>query len=81
MAIATGCLELLQILFEELTDVNVESGIDIRKRTKDEGESLMSKNEITIKKRTPLQLACAMGVFKIVEYLLTKGANPNGVSN
>jgi hypothetical protein len=35
-------------------------------------------NEKYIKKRTPLQLACALGLFKIVEILLKKGARANG---
>ena len=29
-----------------------------------------TKNENVIKKRTPLQLACALGLFEIVDFLL-----------
>lgn len=37
------------------------------------------KGDKPIKKRSPLQLACALGLYKQVELLLVKGANPNGV--
>ena len=80
VAVATGCLESLSILFEELTWTSVESGIEIKKKFKDENEEMMLlKGEKPIKSRTPLQLACALGLFKIVELLLLKGANPNGI--
>ena len=68
------------IIFEEMTWIQVDAGIEIKKKFKEENEELMLlKGEISLKKRTPLQLACALGLFKIVELLLLKGANPNGI--
>lgn len=79
VAVATGSLECLLILFEELTNIQIEHGLEIRKRQKDDTDSLMLKAEKTQKKRTPLQMACALGLYKIVEFLLGKGANANGI--
>jgi hypothetical protein len=39
--VATGCLESVNIIFEEMTWINVESGIEIKKKFKDEQEELM----------------------------------------
>jgi hypothetical protein len=53
--VATGCLESCNIIFEELTWINADAGIEIKKKFKDENEELMLlKNEKPIKKRTPL---------------------------
>jgi hypothetical protein len=53
--VATGCLESVQTLFEELTWINVEHGIEIKKKFKDENEEMMlNKGDKPIKKRTPL---------------------------
>jgi hypothetical protein len=55
VAVATGCLESLNILFDELTWISVESGIEIKKKFKDENDELMLlKGEKPLKKRTPL---------------------------
>jgi len=60
--VATGSLECLRIVCEELININIDEGIEIKKRIKDENESFFAKNERNIKKRTPLQLACALGL-------------------
>lgn len=41
VAVATGCLENLNLLFDEMTWINVEHGIEIRKKFKDESEELL----------------------------------------
>ena len=55
VAVATGCLESLNIIFDELTWISVESGIEIKKKFKDENDELMLlKGEKPLKKRSPL---------------------------
>ena len=70
MAVATGSVEALSILIDEIVDLNIEQGIEIKKRIKNDNEFKVSKVENIIKKRTPLQLACALGLYKLVELLL-----------
>lgn len=54
-AVATGCLESVNIIFEEMTWIQVEAGIEIKKKYKDESEEmLVMKGDKPIKKRTPL---------------------------
>jgi hypothetical protein len=54
IAVATGSVECVKIIAEELVNVNIECGIEIKKRSKEEGESIFAKNERNIKRRTPL---------------------------
>jgi hypothetical protein len=53
--VATGCFENVNLLFEELTWINVETGIEIKKKFKDENEEMMlNRGDKPIRKRTPL---------------------------
>lgn len=55
VAVATGCLESLRILFDELTWISIEQGVEIKKKFKDENDELqVLKGEKLYKKRTPL---------------------------
>ena len=54
IAVATGSLDCLSILAEELLNVNFDDGIEIRKKAKEDNDFLIPKTEKTLKKRTPL---------------------------
>jgi hypothetical protein len=55
VAVATGCLEAVNLIFEEMTWIEIDNGIEIRKKYKDENEEIMvNKGEKPIRKRTPL---------------------------
>lgn len=64
-AICTMCYVVVKIILEYVQIEDLERGVL---------EETLEKKTRIIKKITPLQLACARGIFKIVESLLIKGS-------
>ena len=54
LAVATGCLETVKILLDELLGLNLEVGIELKKKSKNEDEDPLLKMGTYIRKRTPL---------------------------
>lgn len=67
LAVATGCVESVKILLDELNEINIEYGIELKKKNKNEEEDPLVKVGNYVRKRTPLQLASALGLYKIVD--------------
>jgi hypothetical protein len=75
LAVATGSLENVKLILKELERVDIEVGIEIKKRFKGVENEIYADNfamvglgngpmnEKYIKKRTPLQLACGIGLY------------------
>ena len=63
-AVCTMCYVLVKIVLEYVQTEDLDRGFS--------SETLENRNRL-IKKITPLQLACARGIYKIVESLLVKG--------
>jgi ankyrin repeat protein len=68
VAVSTGNLKTVQILVTVLTDLDIDRGYT------HEG---MEMNARFIRQISPLQLACARGLFDIVFYLLDNGSSPD----
>ena len=59
----------------DLENVNIEFGLERKMKTK----TILKQNQVyTLRKVSPLQYACSLGLFRIVEMLLEAGADPNG---
>lgn len=69
IALATniGDYSMVCSLLNHLTNINIEEGIEAK-----------TQNQQDIRKASPLQMACYLGLFRIVDKLLQAGANPNG---
>jgi len=85
LAVATGSLPVVRFLLKELTDLDLEKGLELRVKPalEHQYDKMIGVDhkgaQVLFKKRTPLQLACALGFYKIADQLLDAGANPNGL--
>lgn len=61
----------------DLTNANLEFGLEIRRKA----QSILRQNQGNqVKKVSPLQYACSLGLYNIVEMLLQAGAKPDGLN-
>ena len=58
-------------LLNFLRQVNIEEGIEAKSKTSKSGV-------LQVRRTSPLQFACNLGLYKLVDVLLKEGANPNG---
>lgn len=72
LAVNVGDYGMLDSLLSYLNNINIDEGIEAKPRHQHEGQP------IKIRRTTPLQFACNLGLYKIVDRLLKEGANPNG---
>eukprot|EP00347_Sterkiella_histriomuscorum_P003332 403364693 len=76
VAVNVGDYELVDDLLNYLQNINIEFGIETRMKT----QTILRQNQQnTVRKKSPLQYACSLGLYQIVERLLQAGANPNNV--
>ena len=76
IAVNTGSPLMVEALFGGLHGIEVDFGLEV---TGKHPVQLHSQTNVysKIRRRTPLQYACSLGLFQIVARLLKEGANPN----
>lgn len=85
IAVATGSLPNVKLILKELQNIDLELGIELKIKPSLEHQydkmiGIHQKGPpIVIKRRSPLQLACALGFYKIADQLLEAGAKPDGL--
>ena len=74
IASCVGDLRMLDVILAYMQNVEIEYGLEVCNKT----QALLKSNIFaSVKRKTPLQMACSMGLFAIVARLLKEGANPD----
>lgn len=72
LAVNVGDYAMLESILSTFKNINVDEGIEAK--FKDQKDNMVVK----IRRTSPLQFACNLGLYKIVDRLLKEGADPNG---
>lgn len=72
LAVNVGDYAMLESILTTFKNVNIDEGIEAK--FKDQKDN----NIVKIRRTSPLQFACNLGLYKIVDRLLKEGASPNG---
>ena len=73
LAVNVGDYAMVESILAHLKNVNLDEGIEAK--FKDQKDNMVVK----IRRTSPLQFACNLGLYKIVDRLLKEGASPNGI--
>lgn len=77
LAVNVGSAAIVRLLIRELDNIDPERGLEAMALN---APMLNNKSGRRMVRRiSPLQFACSLGLFTIVEELLSAGANPNGL--
>ena len=74
LAVNVGDYAMLDSLLNHLKNIKIDEGLEAKSPLKTGSPPLLRRT-------SPLQFACNLGLFKICERLLKEGANPNGTKN
>jgi hypothetical protein len=77
IAVNVGDMKIVDALLNYMRGFNIEFGLEVSNQTK----AVKSNAYTTLKKTTPLQFACSLGLYTIVGRLLKERANPNLLNN
>lgn len=77
LAVNVGDYGMLDAVFHYLDKINVELGLQAKALNKPIINN-RSKKQL-MRRVSPLQYACSLGLFQMVDRLLAEGANPDGV--
>ena len=72
LAVNVGDYQMLDSILTHMKNINIDEGIEAKPI--DQSDNLILK----IRRTSPLQFACNLGLYKVVDRLLKEGANPNG---
>ena len=76
LAVNIGDYAMVDSLLNYFKNLKIEEGIHAKSLT----PSVVVKNQkLTIRRFSPVQYACSLGLFTILDRLLHQGANPNGL--